>query len=193
MKKIISFYYPVLIQSILYFVAKLLSNNYHLITSNIDNKIPFISWFVYFYVAWYLFLILVPIILNKYDEDKRKKYNLLLSIGASICFLIYIIYPTYIIRADVEVNSLSSLIVSIIYYLDTPGLNCFPSLHILICIIWIYLFSNFKNKKYKYLMIIFSALVILSTLFIKQHVIYDGIGSLIVFLISLIIIKVTAK
>lgn len=193
MKKLINFYYPVVLQTILYFLVKLLSNNYHLITSNIDNKIPFISQFVYFYIAWYLFLVLVPIILNKYDEEKRIIYNKLLTIGAIICFIIYIIYPTYILRANVEVNSLSSLIVSIIYYVDTPGLNCFPSLHVFICIIWIYLFRNFSNKKVKYFMILFSILVILSTLFIKQHVIYDGIGSLVVFLICLLITRIAAK
>lgn len=182
---------PVAIQSILYFCAKLFAFDIHLIGTNLDKQIPFIPSFVYFYVLWYILLIAIPYLLFKYDQKKLKDYSKMYILASIICFIIYVLYPTTINRATFEITSLSTYIVDLIYIFDTPALNCFPSFHCLNCFMWIYYMIITKNipKYIKKAVIVVAILIILSTLFIKQHVIYDVIGALIVVIISQLVLK----
>ena len=80
---------------------------------------------------------------------------------------------------------LTDFIIRITYYFDNPPLNCFPSIHCLFCfqVIYSYLFSKYDKKK-KWIFITISFLIIISTLFIKQHYIYDVISALLVCIIA---------
>jgi membrane-associated phospholipid phosphatase len=95
-------------------------------------------------------------------------------------------------RADIEFKSISEYLVNIIYKMDTPVLNCFPSMHCVISFIFIYVSLTEKNLniKYKVLLTIWSLLVIVSTLFVKQHVLVDVISA---FILSLIVFILASK
>ena len=182
---------PVIIQSILYFGVKFLAFDIHLIQSTFDDKLPFIPYFVYPYILWYLMLLFIPFIIYIYEKNNLKKYDQFFLVCSSISILIFLFFPTTINRIPIEVNSFSTFIVDIIYRVDTPILNCFPSIHALDSMLWIIFFL--KNKKtpkvLRLIIIILSISVILSTLFIKQHVIYDLLGSIGVLIIGYLIIK----
>lgn len=186
---------PVIIQSILYFIVKFFAFNIHIINSSFDDKLPFIPYFVYPYVLWYLLLVLVPFIIYVYEKDKLKKYDQYFLICSFISIFIFLVFPTTINRAAIKVNGFSTLIVDIIYRIDTPILNCFPSIHALNSMMWIIFFS--KNKKtplfLRGLIIILSISVILATIFIKQHVIYDLMGSVGVLIVGYLILKIVEK
>lgn len=176
----------------LYFITKLTPLSAHLIGSNLDKEIPLYSWFVWFYVIWYLVLIIVPLILYFKDKKLFYKYLILDIICLIADITIYIIYPTIIERPDINGNGLSDMVLKIIYFFDTPACNCLPSEHCAWCFIFIYVFSISKNidTKYKIINIILNFLIILSTLFIHQHVVYDVIAAFIIVFIACIINRI---
>ena len=155
-----------------------------------DYTIPFIKYFVYIYDLFYPFMFLGLYIIYK---NNKKVYNNTLKclvIGFIICDIIFLIYPTVIIRPDVKVNGLTNLVLYLTYYFDTPAINCFPSIHCLFMFQLIFSILKVDITKYKKLLVvIFALLVILSTLFIKQHYIMDVLVSFIICLIVNLIIK----
>lgn len=185
-KVIYAIFSLILYQCFIYFISKFTSLNIRTLNSNVDLYIPFVPYFVYLYIFWYIMLLLVPYYIYKYDEKTFKKYFISTCLGITICGIIYIFFPTTVLRPNFRVNNITTFILNTVYMLDTPALNCFPSMHCMICFNFI-LFSIINKKLpiiYKILIIILSILVILSTIFIKQHVVLDVFSS---FIISLVI------
>ena len=180
-----------LYQSLVYFLSKFTPVSKHVIGNSIDDRIPFIAFFSVFYVLWYLAIIVIPLILNKYKKSELKKYFWNIIIGVTICGFFYLFYPTTMVRNDVEIKGFFTLVVHIIYFFDQPVMNLFPSMHCLFCFYYIYhmLFNKEIDKRWRIGMIVFSILVILSTLFIKQHVVIDVISA---FIISIIVYTITS-
>lgn len=176
-------------QVIIYFITKLFLNNEFVLNNLLDDQIPFVPYFIYFYISWYILLFLVPMIYMKYDKKTLKKYTYTNFISVLVCGIIFIIFPTTINRPNIEVTSITTWLVNTIYYFDTPAVNCLPSIHSLICFIFILcnIKANIKTS-YKCIIDILSVLIILSTLFIKQHVIYDVLSAFIVSSITYIIV-----
>lgn len=189
-KKILIIILLIIFQTSLYFFAKFTPFEYHIVNIEFDNYIPFISIFVFPYILWYISLFLVPYLILKYDETLYWVYIKTILISLIIAFLIYFFYPTTILRDDVVVKDIPTYLVSLIYELDTPALNCLPSAHCILSFVHIYitLIIEKMNRKVKVLIILQSILVILGTLFIKQHVIVDVISA---FILSLSIYLIT--
>ena len=84
-------------------------------------------------------------------------------------------------REPLVVDSISTWRINIIYKVDTP-VNLFPSAHCALAILFIISTLDVKEikKEYKILITITSVLIMLSTVFIKQHVIVDVLGAFII-------------
>ncbi len=184
-----------LFQSILYFVAKLTPFSYHVVNMPIDDHISFIPIFVISYVSWYIMLLLIPFIYYKSDQKTYRSYIVTLVVSLIISFFIFFFYPTTLIRPNIEVVDITTLIIKLIYLIDTPALNCMPSAHCIIAFLFIFTIIKCKNvhSLTKILIIIHSITVVMSTLFIKQHVFIDVLTAfgltLTVYLITNHIIK----
>lgn len=183
-----------LIQPLLYTLVKFLQFNYYTITTYIDTIIPFIPHFIYIYNLFYIFIILSFYYIYKKDQ---KLYFLGINTGV-ICMLIsyltYIIFPTLIIRPNLNllnIDPITNLILYVTYKVDNPAINCFPSIHCTFCFIILFItnMSHKINIKNKLFINIFSILIIISTLLVKQHYILDIISSFILTIIVLLIIK----
>lgn len=169
-------------QSLIYFITKLFQNNPVYLNNAIDDRIPFIPSFVIFYVMWYLFLILIPLLILKYNKKVFDKYIVVSIVYAILEGIIFILFPTTMNRQPLVVTDISTWIVDIIYKVDTPVCNLFPSAHCAFSILFIISILDVKEikKEYKILIIISSLLIILSTVFIKQHVVVDVLGALLI-------------
>lgn len=189
-KVIITIIFLIAFQCILYSMAKFTPFDYPVVNIKLDKYIPFIKYFVYPYMLWYITLFLVPYLFYKKDKMFYKVYIKTIFISLLIAFLVYIFYPTTLIRNEILAIDLSTLIISLIYKIANPAINCLPSAHCILSFVHIYitLMINGINNKIKTIIIIQSILVILSTLFIKQHVILDVISA---FILSLIIYIMT--
>ncbi len=192
----ISFF--MLLQPLIYFFIKYLQHNYHYINTTIDNLIPFCPYFIYIYNLFYFFTFFSFYYL--FIHDKKKYYlSVIASIsGTIICYIIYLIYPTIMIRPEINyslLDSFTSLVLKVTYFFDNPAINCFPSIHCLYCfqiIISLILIKNIKTKN-KIIISILALLIIISTFLVKQHYVYDIIGALVICIITNLIVFLTFK
>lgn len=172
----------VIYQSLLYLISKLTPIKATILTSTIDSRIPFIPYFIYFYILWYVMLFIVPYLLYKSDKEIFKKYFVSTFISITIAGLIYIFSPTSIVRASINGSGITNFIVKFIYLIDTPVMNCFPSMHCIISFLFIFSVIGCRNlsNKYKWVISILSCLIVISTLLVKQHVVVDVISGFII-------------
>lgn len=185
-KFIISLCILMLGQMIMYWFLKLFQSNPIYINFYLDDKIPFWGSFVYIYNMFYPFCIIAFYLL--YKDDEKAYYKAIISgvIGYIICDIIFLFMPTIMYRPPTpNYDILTNFVLKITYFFDEPPLNCFPSIHCLFCfqVIFSYLRSKCKTKK-KAIITIIATLIIISTLFIKQHFIYDVISAFLVCLIA---------
>lgn len=169
------------VNALIYFLLKIFISDYHLISIPLDNKIPFIKEFIYIYMIWYPLLIVSYYIVWKNNKEKYAKLVLVTITSLLILYMFFILYPTKVDRPIVDsFNDLTTFITYVTFKADTP-VNCFPSGHCLLC--FILMFSTFKDQKlpktFKIIANVLSILIIASTMLVKQHVILDTVGSLI--------------
>lgn len=184
----------VCIQSILYFISKLLQGDLNLVGNVIDTKIPFVPAFFIPYCIWYLMIFIIPYYLYCKDKDKFIKYTMAYILCSMIGNIVFISYPSTVARPTVTGTDIFSLIAKFIYWIDTPT-NCFPSLHCAISMLFILYICESKNTNAitKISVCIISILIMLSTLFTKQHVVVDFISGDILALIVYLIVKPSKK
>ena len=142
----------------------------------IDYMIPFVSFFAIFYV--FLFYPVVLFTMGYFafiNPERFDKVFLSILIVYIVAYTNYIIFPVMMIRPDpasLPPDFLSQVMAY--YYVKDPPLNCFPSLHAATSTYVAYWLSR-EKPKYKVAFWLFAFLVMLSTLFVRQHVIVDEI------------------
>lgn len=146
---------------------------YSLMT-DLDRNIPFVKEFIIPYVIWYFFVFGTLVFFCL--KDKKVYYQTLLSIdlGLIICYITYFVFQTHVPRPELIGDDILTKLVALIYFKDQPY-NAFPSIHVLLSFLMIkgnnkYQGRNFWNMSLVY---INGILIILSTLFVKQHVVLD--------------------
>ena len=180
----------ILFESVFYLLSKLTFIEPFVLSSVIDNKLPLIEEFIYLYVFWYLMLFIIPYLIYYKNKDLFYQYVTVFMGCVLVSSIIFFIFPTTIVRGNFEVNNITTFILNFIYLTDTPALNCLPSMHCAICFVFMYYSFKIDLKWYnKVLINILSILIILSTLFIKQHVIWDAIAALVMVLIVIILVR----
>ncbi|WHY88762.1 phosphatase PAP2 family protein [Neobacillus novalis] len=149
------------------------------LTSTVDKAIPFISVFIIPYILWYAYLFCYLVYFCFKDTKIYIKTLILIVIAELICFVIYFFFQTTVPRPTVEGNNVVIHLVQWIYANDRP-VNCFPSIHVLTTFAIMLASLNIKNKHVlnNLTIHILGTLIIISTLFVKQHVILDMIGSM---------------
>ena len=180
-------------QALLYFLIKASVSNYNIISTKAN--FPFIKEFIYIYNSWYPFILLSAFIVYKYD--KKIYFNLIFTmlIAGLISHITFIIYPTLIVRPAVEVKNFTDLVLNFTYKMDSPAVNCMPSIHCIYCFItsfYICISKNIKNK-IKIAFILYSILIVFSTLFTYQHIIEDVLLSLIYTSVCIVVILLNKK
>ncbi len=102
-------------------------------------------------------------------------------ISLIISYIIFFFFQTTVPRPEVVGNDIFSSIVKFIYNTDNPY-NCFPSIHVITTYIIMRNMLNHEiknNKMINIFVLILGILIIISTEFIKQHVLFDIIFAII--------------
>jgi len=196
MKKLKERYIPLLfiltipISNIFYKMLNTPERGVYSLSGEFDSKLPFLKEFIIPYLIWYPFIFILLIYI--YYKDKRVYYRTLLSlnIGLIICYIIFYFYQTTVIRPEVNGTDIFSSIVKIIYSNDNPY-NCFPSVHVITTyIVMKGVQAATDDKLILKIVNIIGILIIISTQFVKQHVILDLLAGIIlgetVFVISML-------
>lgn len=176
-----------LLQVLIYFTLNIILKN-HIILKTSFN-IPLIKWMIFIYNSWYPLVFYISYLIYKDNTNLYKKLIFTMILGFLMSHITFIIYPSSIIRNDILVNNFIDFVIYVTYKFDNP-VNCLPSIHALVCYILIYytLKSNLSLKR-KIILNIYLFLIILSTLFVHQHIPIDLLLALIYSLISIITIK----
>lgn len=181
-------------QAFFYWFLKFFQTNPHYLNFNIDQKIPFIPNFIYIYNTFYPFMFLTLFYLFKHDEKVYMKGIISGILGFLICDIIFLVYPTIMLRPPIpETNFLTDFVLKVTFFFDTPALNCFPSIHCLFCfqIIYSFIFTKHIKLKKKIPVIIYSLLIIMSTVLVKQHYVVDIISALSICIIANLLVDIT--
>lgn len=145
----------------------------HSLVTDLDRSIPFLSGFVIPYVFWYPFMIFIFIYLCFHHKEAYYRIMSSLGLGMLISYVIYFFFQTTVPRPVLNGHGLLLNIVRLVYNTDNPY-NCFPSIHVLSCYVIIKGINDSNaGKRFKFITCITAVLIILSTQFIKQHVILD--------------------
>ena len=156
------------------------SVSYFPIHIGLDDMIPFCEYFIIPYLLWFAY-VAIPIVyfffVNKNDYYKCCAF---LFIGMTICLIIYTFFPNQQnLRPIVfERQNIFKDIVRGIYNTDTSTNVC-PSNHVLNSLgVFISIVESESLRKNKIVCIssaILTVLICLSTVFLKQHSVSDGL------------------
>lgn len=159
------------------------------LTLDIDNHIPFIKEFILVYIilayiqwTYGYFLVL--------REEKRICFRICIAdiVAKLLCLVFFLIIPTTMTRAHVTGNDFFSRCMVLMYSIDPPD-NLFPSIHCLESYLLMRVLPLMKKAPTWYRLATppASILVMISTLLVKQHVIVDIIGAIIVVEVGLLV------
>ncbi len=155
----------------------------------IDDVIPFVSVFIVPYLLWFVFMFvtIAYIILNDKEGNEFLPLATALCLGCTFFLVLSYIWPngTNIRPSDLG-DSFFDSIVAMLYSTDTAT-NVFPSIHVfnsLVCFAAILNCARLKDKKVvKVVSGVLTVLIILSTMFLKQHSIVDVAGGFMMFFV----------
>ena len=185
----------IVVQLIFYAIADSFGYRAHLLTPGfVDNIVPFTTYFVYPYIFWYVMLIGVPYIIGLNDEKQFKKYILSVVICAVIALVVFIVYPTIMERPELIVKTFSDRLLSYSYAVSTPTKSA-PSIHVALSTLFIFgtLMTKELKSPYKIFVLIVSVLIIISTMFVKQHYFIDVLSGLCLGALSWLIAGIRLK
>ena len=164
----------------MYFITEYLNpnNSGTAVSCSLDYKIPFLEIFVIPYVGWYLLIAVSLLYFALYNVENFKRLQIFIIVTQVAAMIIYITFPNFQpLRPDVypRDNFLTD-IVALLQTADTNSNVC-PSLHVAYSIGIASIWLKEKDAKWwiKTLIVIFCILVCLSTAFIKQHSVIDGL------------------
>jgi membrane-associated phospholipid phosphatase len=149
------------------------------IGTSIDQAIPFLSVFIIPYILWYAYIFCYLVYFCFKDTKVYLKTLIIIVVAELICFVIYFFFQTTVPRPTIAGDNIFNNLVLWIYSKDRP-FNCFPSIHVLTTFIIMLASLHIKNKLLvnNLCIHVIGSLIIISTLFVKQHVIFDMIGSM---------------
>ncbi len=176
---------PITIFSILYLIVFFCLEqrnvrSYHVIDTLFDSYIPFCEYFIVPYLLWFPYMIgtvLYFIFKNEHNyECYQLSFNMMM--GMTIFVIVSYIYPNMLDLRPTEFvhdNFFTALVASL-YRTDTPT-NVLPSIHVFNSLaIHMAISHSQRLKPHKGLCrasLLLTILIILSTMFLKQHSLID--------------------
>ena len=154
----------------------------HVIHSVLDDKIPFVEYFIVPYLLWFVFIAAVFLYFFFTDVEGFYKLAKLSFIGMTIFLLISTVFPNGLTLRPVVFprDNIFTDMVRMLYLADTPT-NVFPSLHVFNSLAaCIAIAQSEQLKKHPVISngaYILAGLIILATMFLKQHSVIDVMGA----------------
>ncbi len=166
------------------YVEKKVTNHYHIIHMEIDDKIPFIEYFIIPYLLWFLYIAITILYFLLTNKSEYYKICAFLFIGMTVFLIVSTVYPNghHLRPVSFTRDNIFVDMVKFIYKTDTST-NIFPSIHVynsICCHIAIQKNSRLKQSKWAVPgSFILMLSICLSTIFIKQHSMFDVITAVI--------------
>lgn len=174
---------PLLIYGIIYmnwfaWLERTNTKNYHVIHIAADDYIPFCEIFIIPYLLWFAYVAAVVGFLFFKNKTDYYKVCTFLFTGMTIFLIISTLFPNgHDLRlAAMPRDNIFTALISVLWKTDTPT-NLWPSIHVYNSMgAHFAVMHNEALRKRKWLRIgsgILAFSIILSTMFIKQHSVFD--------------------
>ena len=195
-KQALKYYYekykhaiPLLLYGILYltwfvYLERKVTKDYTIIHVALDDRIPFCEAFVIPYFLWFAYVSAVVVYLFFKDKDDYYRTCIFLFTGMTIFLIISTLFPNgqHLRPRVMPRDNIFTWMLTFLYSTDTPT-NLWPSIHV-----YNSLAAHFALMKTKSLSgrkwlltasFILCISIILSTMFIKQHSVFDVVTAFI--------------
>lgn len=154
------------------------TGDYHIIHTGLDDRIPFCEFFIIPYFLWFAYVVFAVLFLFFTDKTEYYRSILFLFTGMTIFLIVSTLWPNgHDLRPPVfPRENLFTACIKNLWLVDTPT-NLVPSIHVFNA-----LGAHFAIAKSKVLekkkwaspiSFIICVSIILSTVFIKQHSVFD--------------------
>lgn len=204
MKKLKKFYtdyrhgIPLILYGIIYLswfshLEKTVTKQYTVIHMALDDYIPFCEVFIVPYFLWFVYI--AAVVLFFFFKDRNDYYRVctFLFTGMTIFLIISTLWPNghhlrpYIMPRD----NIFTQMVAALYKTDTPT-NLWPSIHVYNSLgahIAICKSRQFADKKWiKFASFVLSSSIVLSTMFLKQHSVFDVLTAFVLTAIMYVVV-----
>lgn len=168
---------------LMYFVTEALipAESCHAMHCRLDDWIPFCEYFVIFYVGWYVLIVASLLCFMLYNIDSFKKLSKFIIFTQVVAMVIYILFPS---RQDLRPTEFTkenvfTWVIQLLYSFDTSTNVC-PSLHVAYSIGIASVWAKEKDVApwIRVVVVLFCVMVCLSTAFVKQHSVLDGLAAI---------------
>ncbi len=168
--------------------------HYTEIHTALDDKIPFLEIFIIPYLGWFIYCaVFFFLFLLMYDLESFFKNAAFFFVGMTAFLIISSLWPNiqYLRPAVMPRDNVFTHMVANLYMTDTPT-NLWPSIHVYNALGTHIAIANSErfSKRTRIASFIFCTLVVLSTMFVKQHSIIDVLGGILfAIVVNLVVYK----
>lgn len=184
---------PLIIYGIIYMswfthLEKTVTKDYRLIHTFIDDYIPFCELFVIPYFLWFLYVAATVMFFFFTNKDDYYRTCTFLFTGMTVFLIISTLFPNghHLRLTEMPRDNIFTHMVQGLWATDTPT-NLWPSIHVYNSLgahFAIIKSSRLENKKgIRAASLVLCVSIILSTMFIKQHSVFDVITGIIMALV----------
>ena len=174
---------PLILYGIIYlswfcYLEQTVTKQYTVIHMGIDDYIPFCEVFVIPYMLWFAYVAVVVLYFLLKDKTDYYRVCAFLATGMTIFLVISTLWPNghHLRLGEFPRDNIFTRMVASLWKTDTPT-NLWPSIHVYNSIgahIAIAKSKHFENRKgIRIASFILATSIILATVFIKQHSVFD--------------------
>lgn len=154
--------------------------SFHVVHTVFDDMIPFCEYFIVPYLLWFPYIIAAMVYFVFFNKNKHEYYQLTfnLMLGMTLFLIVSYVYPNiqHLRPTEFARDNMFTDMVRALYKTDTPT-NILPSIHVFNSLaVHMSLTSceTLRNKKWIHRSsLLLTSLIVLSTMFLKQHSVID--------------------
>lgn len=166
---------------------------YTVIHMALDDIIPFCEVFIIPYLLWFLYVAAVVVFLMLKNKQEYYKVCIFLMTGMTVFLIISTLWPNghQLRPAMMPRDNIFSSLVSMLWRTDTPT-NLWPSIHVYNSLgahFAVMHSRELENKKgLKIASLVLAVSIILSTMLIKQHSVFDVVTGLLLGVVMYVVV-----
>lgn len=163
-----------------FYLERLPVHGYHVIHTVFDDMIPFCEVFIIPYLLWFPYMIVTVMYFIFWNKNKREYYQLIFNMmmGMTLFLIVSYLYPNVLHLRPEEFprENLFTNLVRWLYRTDTST-NVLPSIHVFNSLAIHMSLASCEALKDRKLVrrgsLVLTALIIMSTMLLKQHSVID--------------------
>lgn len=172
--------YMIVYQIWFIYVERTVTRRFHIVHMAVDDYIPFVEIFIVPYLLWFGYVAFAVVWFFFKDVQDYYKLCTFLFVGMTVFLVVSTVYPNghYLRPRVFERDNIFISMVKGLYMLDTPT-NLFPSIHVYNSLgVHLAVMHSEKLREKKWVKngsFVMMLSIIASTMFLKQHSVFDVI------------------